>query len=73
MVEIGGKPILWHIMQSYAHYGHNDFYIALGYKAETIKEYFLTFSATKRGRKYSKNACIWYSLPRWEGVGPSGP
>jgi glucose-1-phosphate cytidylyltransferase len=45
MVAIGGKPILWHIMQRYAHYGHNDFYIALGYKAETIKEYFLTFSA----------------------------
>jgi len=45
MVPIGGKPILWHIMQRYAHYGHNDFYIALGYKAETIKEYFLTFSA----------------------------
>ena len=45
MVLIGGKPILWHIMQRYAHYGHKDFYIALGYKAETIKEYFLTFSA----------------------------
>ena len=45
MVSIGGKPILWHIMQRYAHYGHMDFYIAMGYKAETIKEYFLTFSA----------------------------
>jgi len=44
MVRIGGKPILWHIMQRYAYYGHKDFYIALGYKAETIKEYFLTFS-----------------------------
>ena len=46
MVLIGGKPILWHIMQRYAHYGHKDFYIALGYKAEIIKEYFLTFSQT---------------------------
>jgi glucose-1-phosphate cytidylyltransferase len=46
MVPIGGKPILWHIMQRYAHYGHKDFYIALGYKAETIKEYFITFSAS---------------------------
>jgi glucose-1-phosphate cytidylyltransferase len=46
MVLIGGKPILWHIMQRYAYYGHKDFYIALGYKAEIIKEYFLTFSAT---------------------------
>jgi len=45
MVTIGGKPILWHIMQRYAKFGHTDFYIALGYKAETIKEYFLTFSA----------------------------
>ncbi len=44
MVPIGGKPILWHIMQRYAHYGHTDFYIALGFKAEAIKEYFLTFS-----------------------------
>jgi len=46
MVNIGKKPILWHIMQRYAHYGHNDFYLALGYKAELIKDYFLTFSAT---------------------------
>ena len=46
MVPIGGKPILWHIMQRYAHYGHNDFYIALGYKAEIIKEYFLNINAT---------------------------
>jgi len=46
MVTIGKKPILWHIMQRYAHYGHKDFYLALGYKAEIIKDYFLTFSAT---------------------------
>ncbi len=45
MVLIGGKPILWHIMQRYANYGHKDFYIALGYKAEIIKEYFLKFSS----------------------------
>jgi len=45
MVSIGGKPILWHIMQRYAHYGHKDFYLALGYKAEIIKKYFLTFGA----------------------------
>ena len=41
MVTIGGKPILWHIMQTYASFGHKDFYVALGYKAEVIKEYFL--------------------------------
>jgi glucose-1-phosphate cytidylyltransferase len=43
MVEIGGKPILWHIMQIYAHYGHKDFLIASGYKGEFIKEYFYNF------------------------------
>ena len=40
MVEIGGKPILWHIMNHYAHYGYKDFVIALGYKGEIIKNYF---------------------------------
>ena len=39
MVAIGGRPILWHIMKHYAHYGHKDFYIALGYKSEVIKRY----------------------------------
>ena len=43
MVTVGGKPILWHIMRSYAHFGHKDFYVALGYKAEVIKEYFLHY------------------------------
>jgi len=43
MVPIGGKPVLWHIMRSYAHFGHKDFYVALGYKAEVIKEYFLHY------------------------------
>ncbi|MCD6500933.1 glucose-1-phosphate cytidylyltransferase [bacterium] len=41
MVEIGGKPILWHIMKIYAHYGHRDFILTLGYKGEYIKDYFL--------------------------------
>lgn len=45
MVTIGGRPILWHIMQTYAHYGHKDFYVALGYKAMVIKEYFLNYRA----------------------------
>ncbi len=43
MVEIGGHPILWHIMKMYSHYGFNDFGIALGYKGEMIKNYFLDF------------------------------
>jgi len=43
MVSIGGKPILWHIMRSFATFGHKDFYLALGYKAEVVKEYFLHY------------------------------
>lgn len=43
MVEIGGKPILWHIMKMYSHYGFNDFIICLGYKGYIIKEYFMNY------------------------------
>jgi glucose-1-phosphate cytidylyltransferase len=43
MVEIGGKPILWHIMKIYSHHGYNDFIICLGYKGYIIKEYFMNY------------------------------
>lgn len=43
MVEIGGKPILWHIMKTYSHYGIKDFVLSLGYKGEMIKEYFYNY------------------------------
>jgi glucose-1-phosphate cytidylyltransferase len=43
MVEIGGKPILWHIMKIYAHYGYKEFVICLGYKGYMIKEYFANY------------------------------
>jgi glucose-1-phosphate cytidylyltransferase len=43
MVEIGGKPILWHIMKIYSHYGFNDFVLALGYKGDMIKDFFLNY------------------------------
>ena len=43
MVEIGGQPILWHIMKHSAHYGVNEFVVALGYKGEVIKRYFLDY------------------------------
>lgn len=43
MVEIGGKPILWHIMKIYGHYGFNEFIICLGYKGYLIKEYFMHY------------------------------
>ena len=43
MVPIGGKPVIWHIMNHYAKFGHTEFVIALGYKAEVIRDYFLNF------------------------------
>ena len=60
MVPIGGRPILWHIMKLYAHYGHSDFILCLGYKAEMIREYF---------RNYLWNTCdATLSLGRQPGV-----
>ena len=69
MVTIGGKPIIWHIMNTYAKYRHIDFYLALGYKAEFIKEYFSNFKKInsnsiidlKTGdiNKYQKNSEDW--------------
>jgi glucose-1-phosphate cytidylyltransferase len=44
MVLIGQRPILWHVMKYYAHYGHKDFVLCLGYKAEAIKNYFLNYN-----------------------------
>lgn len=48
MVEIGGRPILWHIMHLYAHHGLSEFVLALGYKAEMIREYFLRYHQVSR-------------------------
>jgi len=45
MVHVGNKPILWHIMKTYAHYGYDEFIICLGYKGNMIKEYFLNYEA----------------------------
>lgn len=45
MVPIGGRPILWHIMKHFAHFGHNEFLCALGYKGEVIKSYFSQYYA----------------------------
>lgn len=44
MIEVGGKPILWHIMKTYSHYNINDFIVCLGYKGYVIKEYFANYS-----------------------------
>ena len=43
LVEVGGRPILWHIMKHYAHYGHREFVLCLGYKGDMIKNYFLNY------------------------------
>ena len=48
MVPIGNRPVVWHIMKTYAHYGYNDFILCIGYKGDMIKEYF---------RNYLWNTC----------------
>jgi glucose-1-phosphate cytidylyltransferase len=45
LVDVGGKPILWHIMKLYAHYGYKDFVLCLGYRGHMIKDYFLNYEA----------------------------
>ena len=44
LVPIGNRPILWHVMKYYAHYGHRDFILCLGYRGEAIKEFFLNYN-----------------------------
>ena len=46
MIPVGHQPILWHVMQYYSQYGHEDFVLCLGYKANVIKEYFLNYRPT---------------------------
>jgi len=48
MVDVGGRPILWHIMKSYAHYGFSDFVVCLGYKGDVIRDYFLNYENRHR-------------------------
>ena len=45
LVPIGSRPIIWHIMKYYAHFGHKDFILCLGYKGELIRDYFLNYDA----------------------------
>lgn len=52
MVEIGGRPVLWHIMKLYSKFGFNEFVLALGYKADFVKKYFLDYI------KYSGNLTV---------------
>ena len=52
MIPVGHQPILWHIMQYYSQYGHRDFVLCLGYKANVIKDYFLSYDQT------TSNDCV---------------
>ena len=54
MIEIGGKPILWHIMKIYSHYGINEFIILAGYKQDVIKSYFANY--------YTYNSDVTFNL-----------
>ncbi len=69
MVEIGGKPILWHIMNIYAHYEVNEFVLALGYMGEFVKEYFMNFYAKNNDISVDlssgKTTVHQGALPKW--------
>ncbi len=58
MVEIGGKPIVWHIMKIFEKHGINDFHLALGYKADIIKDYFLKYNSSKFNKNIEENWTI---------------
>jgi len=66
MVEIGGRPILWHIMKIYAHYGFDEFVLCLGYKGRLIKEYFLNYEAMNSDftLKLGSNDFVFYNRSR---------
>lgn len=67
MVEIGGRPMLWHIMKIYERYGHTDFTLALGYKGEVIKDYFLNYHARQSDLTvHLKSNRIQYTNPTAE-------
>jgi glucose-1-phosphate cytidylyltransferase len=63
MVEIGGRPILWHIMKHLSSYGINDFVIATGYKSSMIKEYFLNYEPL--GNDFSISLGIAITSDSW--------
>ena len=62
MVPVGGRPILWHNMKFYAHYGHKDFILCLGYKGEVIKDYFHNYhwNTSDVTLKLGRNSKITY-------------
>jgi glucose-1-phosphate cytidylyltransferase len=72
MIEIGGRPILWHIMRYYASWGHNDFILCLGYKGDVVKRYFLSYDGAMlndfvldRGADGTKVELLSKDLEEW--------
>ena len=71
LVEVGSRPIMWHLMKYYAHYGHKDFILCLGYGATAIKNYFLKYDPTYRefggpklfGDSLETPEAVWKYLP----------
>lgn len=63
MIEVGGKPLLWHLMNIYGAHGFNEFIVALGYKGEVIKEYFLNFHALNSNLTVDLNTGQHFALP----------
>src|SRR6266436_4833673 len=59
MVNIGYRPILWHVMKYYAHYGHKDFILCLGYGADFIKNYFLNYQGGKKLQLFNSDINDW--------------
>lgn len=70
LVEVGGRAILWHIMKLYAHYGHTDFVLCLGYRGDLIKQYFLNYEAMNNDFNLtlgSKNEIKFHQAHREQG------
>ena len=72
MIEIGGRPILWHIMRYYSMWGHDEFILCLGYKGEVVKDYFLSYNGAllndfvlDRGAEGTKVELLSRDLERW--------
>ena len=73
MIEIGGRPILWHIMRYYSMWGHDEFILCLGYKGEAIKQYFLSYNGAllndfvleRDGERGTKIDLLSRDLDKW--------
>ena len=69
LVDVGGKPILWHIMKTYGHYGFRRFVLCLGYKSDQIRRYFLDYR--EHSNDFTLELAAEGGEPRWHGTGPT--